>query len=491
MPTKKTSDADSSAGEPRDAAEAVKKPTTRTRRPASAPEGAEADAKAPRKTKSTARKVAEAVTETVKEIAEKVTGKSTRAKAPAKPRATASARAKTASAEADEAVQEASTKPASRAAAAKSTTTRKSSAPLSRKAASADSPDEPKSRAKSPAKTASKTTRVGALSDDITSEDVRASVDAGLSSGDVPAESAEKSAAATDVREHYFEDQHVHQGPPPPERPRDLPDEYGDTRIVLLVRDPEWVYAYWEVNDARRNELGLSRNGDGNYRLVLRIYKITGTNWPEQAAHYFFDVEVPRDSRNWYIHLPESDQQWCAELGMFDQHDNYIPVCRSNTVVTPRNTISDRIDSDWMTVEESFEKITRLSRETIEAQLRGSAGVAGSEAILRTINRQLTAVLHGERAALSSGIFSSESPVPSAKGKGFWLQVHTELILYGATEPDAKVTVQGRPVDLNPDGTFSIRYALPDGEQILDVHAVNADGDLEEEITPVVNRSTR
>ena len=37
--------------------------------------------------------------------------------------------------------------------------------------------------------------------------------------------------------------------------------------------------------------------------------------------------------------------------------------------------------------------------------------------------------------------------VPAAE-KAFWLQVHTELILYGATEPDATVTVQGQPVKL-------------------------------------------
>jgi hypothetical protein len=79
----------------------------------------------------------------------------------------------------------------------------------------------------------------------------------------------------------------------------------------------------------------------------------------------------------------------------------------------------------------------------------------------------------------------------AATAKDFWLQVHTELILYGSTEPDATVTVQGRPVKLNPDGTFSLRYALPDGEQVLQVRATNRDGDLEREVTPVVTRTTR
>jgi len=59
--------------------------------------------------------------------------------------------------------------------------------------------------------------------------------------------------------------------------------------------------------------------------------------------------------------------------------------------------------------------------------------------------------------------------------RGFWFNVNAELIVYGATEPDASVTVGGRPVTLRPDGTFSCRFALPDGEYELSVVAVSAD----------------
>jgi hypothetical protein len=51
--------------------------------------------------------------------------------------------------------------------------------------------------------------------------------------------------------------------------------------------------------------------------------------------------------------------------------------------------------------------------------------------------------------------------------------------------------VQGRRVKLGADGRFSVRFELPDGEQVLQVHATNADGDLERAITPVVTKYTR
>lgn len=61
-------------------------------------------------------------------------------------------------------------------------------------------------------------------------------------------------------------------------------------------------------------------------------------------------------------------------------------------------------------------------------------------------------------------------------GKGFRFEVNAELIVYGATEPDAAVTVCGRPIRLSPDGSFSFRFALPDGEFPLPVMATSADG---------------
>ena len=65
-----------------------------------------------------------------------------------------------------------------------------------------------------------------------------------------------------------------------------------------------------------------------------------------------------------------------------------------------------------------------------------------------------------------------------------------ELILYGATEPDALVTVSGRKVVLNPDGTFSMRFALPDGNIDLPIKAVSKDETDTRKIEITVTRKT-
>ncbi len=80
---------------------------------------------------------------------------------------------------------------------------------------------------------------------------------------------------------------------------------------------------------------------------------------------------------------------------------------------------------------------------------------------------------------------------PAEKQKGYWLQVQTELILYGSTVPGSQLTVQDIPVELAEDGSFSLRFALPEGFHVLPVHAISPDGDDERTITPIVLRLTQ
>jgi hypothetical protein len=61
--------------------------------------------------------------------------------------------------------------------------------------------------------------------------------------------------------------------------------------------------------------------------------------------------------------------------------------------------------------------------------------------------------------------------------KGFWFNVNAELIIYGATEPSATVTIGGKTIKLRSDGTFSYRFSLPDGHYDLPAVATSAAGD--------------
>ena len=112
-------------------------------------------------------------------------------------------------------------------------------------------------------------------------------------------------------------------------------------------------------------------------------------------------------------------------------------------------------------------EITELIRRHLEREISSAAA------------SQPDAATPGEQAAMdAAGIFSplEEKAAGPDHHRGFWFNLNVELILYGATEPDAQVRIAGRQIRLRPDGSFSCRFALPDGRYPLAVSAESGDG---------------
>ncbi|MEY4691617.1 MAG: hypothetical protein RIT19_1942 [Verrucomicrobiota bacterium] len=95
------------------------------------------------------------------------------------------------------------------------------------------------------------------------------------------------------------------------------------------------------------------------------------------------------------------------------------------------------------------------------------------------------------------GLPSSSAPVlvpESTEGRGgadgFHFRVNAEVVLFGSTEPGARVTLAGRPVALRPDGSFTFRCALPDGRFELPLVAVSSRGAGHRRATLTLERGT-
>ena len=56
------------------------------------------------------------------------------------------------------------------------------------------------------------------------------------------------------------------------------------------------------------------------------------------------------------------------------------------------------------------------------------------------------------------------------------MHVNAEVIFYGGTDPHAKVTIDGKPVTLNPDGSFRYHFIFPDGVYEIPIVAISPDG---------------
>ncbi|MCX5669485.1 MAG: DUF4912 domain-containing protein [Candidatus Omnitrophica bacterium] len=256
--------------------------------------------------------------------------------------------------------------------------------------------------------------------------------------------------------------------------PQELPSFYDQDKIILQVRDPRWLHTYWELRDQTIGGL-KSKFGDDFYRAkrVLRVYDVTNILFNGFNANRFFDIQINDFANSWYVDTAGPGRAWCVDLGLMLADGRFITILRSNLVRTPLDGPSWVTDEEWMVPEEMFARLYGMG-----FGLGKSSPVGGAW-----------------QERLKQGLFSSglsSSPVKKeGKERNFWLKVDCELIVYGATQADAQVTVQKVPIKLRPDGTFTLRYYLPDGKQIIPVKATSADKLEERTITPTVTRETK
>ncbi|HZV34708.1 MAG TPA: DUF4912 domain-containing protein [Verrucomicrobiae bacterium] len=310
---------------------------------------------------------------------------------------------------------------------------------------------------------------------------------------------------------------------PPPEHlagteSAELPEAYGTKRLFLTARDPHWLYARWDLTRQQQNNYNRLST---DRHLVLRIFQNETSGEPLSQVH------VHPESTHWFCHVPHAGTKYLAELGYYVAGGKWETISTSSATLTPPDAMSEDFTAEFATipVEVPFMQLMEMARAAVREhipfsevlmQLRASGynipegkpgGTwtpeqeraltsiitmdrvrrvwMGSVEITELIRRQLQQEMSSIAAAQFSqpgsafGI-SSFSSLSSPFGgerrqKGFWFNVNAELIIYGATEPDAKVTIGGRVIQLRRDGTFSYRFALPDGEYELPAVAVSAD----------------
>lgn len=257
-----------------------------------------------------------------------------------------------------------------------------------------------------------------------------------------------------------------------------FPPGYGDNKIVLLARDPWWVYTYWEIRKDREEDIirRMEASGEKSEKSILRVYDVTDVNFNGKNANSFFDIDLKGLANTWYINVGVPGRAWVVDIGIISNKGTFYLLARSNVINTPKFGMSDQLDAEWAMPEEDYWKMFSLS---------GGFGVGkGSLEVREMIKKRL------EEQITSGGISSGASFYRKPGERKFWLVVNCELIVYGATEPDAKVTVQGKEIKLRNDGTFTLRFALPDGKQVIPVEATSNDGIDHRRITPIVTRKT-
>lgn len=109
-----------------------------------------------------------------------------------------------------------------------------------------------------------------------------------------------------------------------------LPKQYNITFIDVLIRDPLWVFAYWEIKTHDR-EIHEGAGDFGGYCLRVSPAGEAGPSRQEG----FFTISVGNADTAWYLDFPPSGGRFTVELCVLRGREDTVLAC-SHPFTLPR-----------------------------------------------------------------------------------------------------------------------------------------------------------
>lgn len=249
-------------------------------------------------------------------------------------------------------------------------------------------------------------------------------------------------------------------------------------RVLAVARDPYWIHIYWELCNTtlERARAAMGQLWHGS-KPILRVMDVTSEETSAMSERHERDECIQSDVNNWYINVTHPGRKYRVDLGFMTRRGSFFIVGKSNVVTMPPITMSTSIEEDWHIAQEEIHRIQVRQNDPESRQLSNELIELFEDRFHQPIHK--TAFTH----LPSNFLTNMDTPLK--------FEIGAELVIFGTTNPTSKVTLQGEPVPIQPDGSFSVRFHMPDSRQIIPAVACSADGSEEKTIILAVERNTK
>ena len=286
------------------------------------------------------------------------------------------------------------------------------------------------------------------------------------------------------------------------EHPASVGEPYSAPQAVTSLQvhpqDAQWAYCRWDISPADREAAQAAGGGS----LCLRLADITGLADGDAHPHAFLETVVEGAGGEWYLPVPLAGRVYRAELG-YRTPGGWISLAFSAPAVMPAEPgggfdvdLVRPFSLDVMPTESGdvvFPAPVGVHERVYQVASQGRRRLGLGSEEFQESGEAADLAAGGQASGVgrwASGLTESGRGGVATRQRSFWLVADAELIVYGATEPSARLSIGGQDEALSVDGTFRFQVPFPDGEQVYPIHAVAADGVQTRSITLDFKRTT-
>jgi hypothetical protein len=249
----------------------------------------------------------------------------------------------------------------------------------------------------------------------------------------------------------------------------ELPGQYSQPKLVLMPKDPEYMFCYWELTPNLIEEKEREKLPSGNYRETLKI------NWESKSLFEpnFTFIPVFFWARKWYFGVPQVGQRYQVELGWLSDSGHFISIIRSNLSELPES---------WAATQKRLaEQGEVLAYSSSHTKTLGS-----SEHLVVEDARAFIPEWNLSSESMSSSSWSrgvsqeaapsrqEEKPVPAKTSKTRPATPKARLEVSGKVLPGTLVSVSGSAVPVDMQGFFKTEF--PYNKDVLNLELTSTTG---------------
>lgn len=245
-------------------------------------------------------------------------------------------------------------------------------------------------------------------------------------------------------------------------------------RLVLMVRDPHWLHAYWEVTRSTLDRAAAALGAAKHLATpTLRVLEVSSNEVSSKSEAFLQDLSIHGAVHHWYIPIRGPQRNYRVQIGYRVPDGRFFVLAKSNVVRPPSPGSPQAIDPHWTGVAQDIERIWAWSGGNSE-----QGGGDLKEVLEEKLNRRLDQ---------SETSFTVD---PDYEG-ALQLDLDIEVRIHGKTAKGASVVIQGDRIPINQEGEFHLRMDLPEGKQVLPATVTAADGLKQRTVVLGLERNTK
>lgn len=128
-----------------------------------------------------------------------------------------------------------------------------------------------------------------------------------------------------------------------------IPESYHQSYFRAMARDPEWAFAYWEINPDQIKKIKSSLGEElfEYSKRIIRLLDVTGISYDGSNSLSYTDIEINNFANNWYVKVPQPGKTYLMEIGFLSPQGAFEVIMRSNQIQVPKAEPGSPTAGQW------------------------------------------------------------------------------------------------------------------------------------------------